>query len=149
MEVIVQEFDRMEVVPPPPKKPRRPGKPSLEDSDDNWGDDGWKRGVLQPWYNPPFPGFQLRELVMVRRLALGVLVLSVVGFMGAKSFVSQIQSQVSDGLKAVLTLKAVPSNVIGGPLVYEITQETIDGLIAAKKAGKKIVVGGAGGVSLK
>ncbi len=39
-----------------------------------------------------------------------------------------------------LKLKAVPNKLIGGPMKYEITDETIELLTKAKKAGQLIVL---------
>jgi len=61
--------------------------------------------------------------------------------------ITENQAMVAPLLKT-LKLKPIASEVIGGPMQYEITDETIEHLTKAKKAGKVIVLKPNGSIEL-
>ena len=62
--------------------------------------------------------------------------------------ITENQAIVAPALQT-LKLKPVPSEVIGGPQKYEITDETIKFLTKAKKSGKVIVLKPNGSIELE
>jgi len=61
--------------------------------------------------------------------------------------ITQSQATVAPVLEQ-LKLKSIPSKVIGGPQKYAITDETIELLTKAKKAGKVVVLKPNGSIEL-
>ncbi|MEW4562643.1 hypothetical protein AB1K70_08965 [Bremerella sp. JC770] len=76
--------------------------------------------------------------------------ISLVGLLltaGSVLAITENQATVAPVLEQ-LKLKSLPSKVIGGPQTYAITDETIELLTKAKKAGKVVVLKPNGSIEL-